>query len=350
MITRAHQYRNIVDSLICKANGNYVRQKLQQNSRNPKEFWRIIKDLTNPRIDVTATARFIDQTTNQYVEIGRQPDFLNNYFINIVQNLNILPDDNTVHNVYNLDSRFCFLNDLPTEQELIKIIREIDVNKSSCVNNISSKFCKDSMLAVPGMLCYMITKSLTTGEIPADWTRGIISVLPKDGDSLYPSNWRPITQTSIFAKILEKNVHVRILNYFLENNVISKYQFGFLPGRSTQLAVFELVKQIYSTLNNKKLFGAICFDISKAFDCIDHVKLFQKLKSCGLSDITMKWFNSYFTCTQSVKFNNNTSDVLPVMSGIGQGTIFGPLIFVFYINDVTKCIGELKINMFADTV
>ena len=66
------------------------------------------------------------------------------------------------------------------------------------------------MLAVPSKVCYMITTSLTTGEIPPEWTRGTINVIPKDGDLRYPSNWRPITQTSLFAKILEKIVHVRL--------------------------------------------------------------------------------------------------------------------------------------------
>ena len=75
------------------------------------------------------------------------------------------------------------------------------------------------ILAVPDKVCYIITKSLvTTGEIPMDWTKGVINVITKDGDLLSPSNWRPITQTPIFAKILEKIVHVRLLNYFLDNN------------------------------------------------------------------------------------------------------------------------------------
>ena len=117
-------------------------------------------------------------------------------------------------------------------------------------------------------------------------------MLPKDGDLLNPSNWRPITQTSIFAKILEKVVHVRLLKYFLDNYILSKYQYIFLPGRSTQLAVFELVKQIYSALNNVKIFGSICLDISKALDCIG--MLFDTMNSCGLSENVLKWFRIYF--------------------------------------------------------
>ena len=122
----------------------------------------------------------------------------------------------------------------------------------------------------------------------------------------------------------------------------------FLPGRSTQLAIFELLKQIYSAYNNKKLFGSICLDVSKAFDCINHVKLLDKLRSCGVSDDVLLWLNSYFARTQVVRYNDIESDVRIVETGIGQGTILGPLIFVFYINDVMRNIANLRINMYAD--
>ena len=122
------------------------------------------------------------------------------------------------------------------------------------------------MLSVPEHICRLFTTSLESGVLPKSWTKGTITVIPKDGDLTDPGNWRPITQTSIFAKLLEKLVHVRLLKHFVNNDIISEYQFGFLPGRSTQLAVFELSKQIFPAMNNKKIFGSICLDISKAFD------------------------------------------------------------------------------------
>ena len=114
------------------------------------------------------------------------------------------------------------------------------------------------------------------------------------------------------------------------------------------MAVFELLKQIYSAFNNKKLFGAICLDVSKAFDCINHQKLYEKMKSCGMSDNVVNWFKSYFTRTQVVRFNDVVSSILPVNTGIGQGTILGPLIFIFYINDVISNVANLRVNMYAD--
>ena len=91
-----------------------------------------------------------------------------------------------------------------------------------------------------------------------------------------------------------------------------------------------------------------CLDVAKAFDCIDHTHLYNKLKSCGISDLVLKWFVSYFTRQQEVRVGGVTSNSKSVLSGIGQGTILGPLIFIFYVNDVIKNIDDLRINMYAD--
>ena len=344
----ARRCRNIVNSMIDRAKANYIKTQLRANGRNPKKFWRIINNIIAPTDDVLVNQRFFDQRTNNLVPVGEEAEFLNNYFVDIVKNLDIPLSDNPCDNVYNIQENFCFSDNLPTVLEVTKLIEEIDVTKSSCVKDTGTKFCKTTMLSIPNVVCHLFCSTLTTGIIPRAWVEGIITLIPKDGDLTRPGNWRPITQTSVFAKLLEKLGHKRLLNYFLDNNIISKYQFVFLPGRSTQLAVFELVKQIYSAINNKKVFGSICLDISKAFDCIDHVRLFKKMRSCGLSELVLRWFRAYFDRTQVVKLNNTMSKPLSVTTGIGQGTILGPLIFIFYINDVISNVGDLRVNMFAD--
>ena len=124
---RARQFRNIVNSLImiCEAKGDYIKLQPNQNSRKPKKFWRIIKDLISPKGDITAMAKFIDPITNVYVEQGSEANVLNNYFINIVRNLNIPTNDESMLDVYNLETTFCYMDNLPTEQEIVKIIKEI---------------------------------------------------------------------------------------------------------------------------------------------------------------------------------------------------------------------------------
>ena len=337
-----------MNSLIFKAKPNYIKNQLHQNSRNPKKFWRIIKNMLSPNREDVISASFVHPRTGQQVESGGEANFLNDYFINIVQNLNIPENDYDMHNVYNVDCSFSFSENMPYVEEVIELIKAIDITKASCVENINAKICKEAMLGIPDVICQIMCKSLTMGKIPSPWTRGVINVIPKGGDLSNPGNWRPITQASIFAKILENIVHKRLLEYLLNNNIISKFQLVFWPGRSTQLAIFELLKQVFSSFNKKKLFGSICLDVSKAFDCINHVKLFEKVKLSGITDDVLEWFKSYFIRTQLVKYNDTVSDSLSVGTRIGQGTILGLLVFVFSINDVTMNIANLRINMYAD--
>ena len=138
------------------------------------------------------------------------------------------------------------------------------------------------------------------------------------------------------------------MKYLLNKNIISEYQFGFLPGRLTQLAVFELTKQIYSAINNKKIFGAICLDISKAFDCIDNTKLFNKMSSWGIAEDVLKCFKNDFDRTQEVRIGIDVSTCKSISTGIGQGTILGPLIIIFYINNMIRNTANLCVNMYAD--
>ena len=127
-----------------------------------------------------------------------------------------------------------------------------------------------------------------------------------------------------------------------------QYQYGFRKGKSTHEAIFDFIKFVYSNLNHKKLIVTTCLDVAKAFDCINHDILLIKMKKIGFSDPTTTWFKSYLTRRQAVKYNNVLSGVKDVKTGIGQGTILGPLLFIFYINDLTSVLTNLKINMYAD--
>ena len=98
-------------------------------------------------------------------------------------------------------------------------------------------------------------------------------------------------------------------------------------------------------MNNKKIVSCICLDVCKAFDCINHDVLLYKMHKMGFSQNTMVWFKSYLDRTKTVRYNNTLSDVLKIKTGIGQGTILGPLIIIFYM--IVR-LTRLKINMYAD--
>ena len=173
----ARRSRNCVNQMISRAKGQYITAKLRENIVNPKKFWRVINGIINPAKGSAVEMHFYDKTTGQYVEQGKEADFLNDYFLNIVNNLNIIPTDDMCLDIYNIPNRFCFLDNMPTVDEVVRLIKDIDVNKSSCVDGISTRFCKDAMLSIPLMICNLFRKSLETGIIPTSWTKGTITVI-----------------------------------------------------------------------------------------------------------------------------------------------------------------------------
>ena len=136
-------------------------------------------------------------------------------------------------------------------------------------------------------------------------------------------------------------VELMLLEYMLLHSILSEKQYGFLPNRSTQEAVFEMTKAMYSTINNRKIMAMNFLDVGKAFNCIYHERLYNKLESVGCSNRSLKWFRSYLNRTQLVSCTNKKSNVAPVLSGIAQGTVLGPLIYIFYLND---CTGDIKMS------
>ena len=122
----------------------------------------------------------------------------------------------------------------------------------------------------------------------------------------------------------------------------------FVPERSTQLAVMELTNDLYHAMNCNMLTGVLFLDVRKAFDSLNHDILKDKLRNIGLGRSILQWFDSYLTRKQILRYNGRDSDDLTVLSGIPQGSILGPTLFIFYINAVFKEITNVKIKMFAD--
>ena len=242
--------------------------------------------------------------------------------------------------IIHIDTTFDLAEDLITTGDLEFIVSAIDVTKGSSVVGIGIFICKDIMRLLPLESSFLFNCSIQTGIFPREWAKGTITVNPKNGKQSDPSNWRPITQTPIFAKVFEKLIHKRLLTYFGDNKILTSYQCGFRPKRSTQEAVFDLTNFIYTGLNNKKLIAAVCLDVCKTFDCINHELLLCKMRKIGFNENTITWFKSYLDRTQIVTFKDSFSQPLAIRSGIGQGTILGPLIFIFYINDIICPIGN----------
>ena len=338
--------RNIVNASVRKAKESFVKDLLATSRKDPKKFWRTIKSVIENEETNDISIRFKDPDTGNEIEPDQSCAFVNRFFATIADRVCNIEDARAFIPEDGIDTIFDFMP--PELYEIMRFAEDIDISSSSGITGINSKICEILLLHVPEKFRLIFANSMFSGIFPAEWAIANVKLLPKNGDLSNPGNWRPISMTNIFSKLLEKLVHVQILKYLMENRIIDENQFGFLPGKSTHEAIFRTVQHIYNAMNCKKLTGMLLLDMAKAFNCIDHDILFVKMEKAGFVPKVIEWFRSYLRRSQRVKIANEFSGVEYVDKGIAQGTVLGPILFIFYINDIFKCIKHVKMSLFAD--
>jgi hypothetical protein len=211
------------------------------------------------------------------------------------------------------------------------------------------KTCSDQ-LAAP--LAYLYSQCMEFSYLPPDWLRAYITPVFKKGDPSSPLNYRPVALTCTICKIMEVIIKDQLINYLLRHNLISKHQHGFLSKHSTTTNLLEATHDWIVSFSSCFNVDVVYIDFSRAFDSIVFNKLLAKLVHYGISGNLLKFISAFIhNREQCVVLDNCFSSVTNVLSGVPQGSVLGPVLFLLFINDVTSiCIGESKLKLFADDV
>ena len=233
---------------------------------------------------------------------------------------------------------------------VLELLLSLNIHKACGPDEIPSHLLKEACKEIAPSLSFIFQASLQQCTVPLDWKRTNIVPLFKKGDRSTPSNYRPVSLTCICSKLLEHIVYSHIHAHLTKYNVLCDQQHGFHQRRSCETQLLLTVNDFTENLNKNDQTDVILLDFSKAFDKVSHQHLFHKLAHYGIRGNLLDWIKHFiFQRSQCVVIEGQQSGSAAITSGVPQGTVLAPLLFLCFINDLSNGILS-KIKLYADDV
>ena len=332
---------------ITKAKEKYYKDlgnKLADPTTGQKIYWKIMNKFLN-KCKVPRIPPLFEQGS-YILDLKEKATVFNNYFTS--QCTPLVNDSELPTFTFRTNSRLSTFEITP--DEINNIIIGLSSNKAHGPDNISV-----NMLQLSGPYLYLplkiiFTNIIETGIFLAQWKEANVTPVHKKNDKQLVKNYRPISLLPILAKVFERIIFKKLYNYLISNNLITKNQSGFRPGDSVTNQLLSIVHDIHTAFDDKNCLEvrSIYLDMSKAFDKVWHDGLIFKLKQNGIEGKFLILLRNYLTDRkQRVVINGKESNWGDIKSGVPQGSVLGPLLFLVYINDLEEGIIS-SVKFFAD--
>ena len=233
-------------------------------------------------------------------------------------------------------------------EDIREILGKLKINKSRGPDDIHPQVMKEAAAAIAVPLTILYRKSIESGSLPKQWKQANVTALHKKGNKQLPNNYRPVSLTCIPCKVLESLIRRNIIAHMSHNGLLSNCQFGFVERRSTTLQLLYTIEDWAAEIDEGGVVDTCYLDIQKAFDTVPHLRLIAKVDSYGIKGKVLQWIQAFLTDReQSVCVGGIKSKPANVTSGVPQGSVLGPVLFVLYINDMPNSVSS-NLTMYAD--